>query len=312
MGIEIISTGKYIPSLCFKNNDFTKIETSDDWIVQRTGIKTRYFEKKITTSQMAALAAKNALDNTSLDPKLIKVVIVATMTPDSFTPCCASKILDDLGIRAMAFDINVACSGFVYALNVCHGLLNEGEYGLVIGADEVSKLLDFTDRRSCILFGDGAGAAIIKKCDSYSKFYAMSKTDTNYILNAGGLSQIKYGNTLHNFKLQMKGQDVFRFALEAFDDCFNNLEKNNISIDDIDLFIPHQANYRIICSVARKHNIDLERFYINLDKYGNTSSASVGIALDEAIRGGVLKKNMKVLLIGFGSGLSWGYSLFKY
>ncbi len=312
MGIEIVSTGRHIPSLCYKNTDFTKIETSDEWIVQRTGIKTRYFEKKLTTSQMAVSAAKNAFENTDLDPCLIKVVIVATMTPDSFTPCCASKILDELGIRAMAFDINVACSGFVYALNVCQGLLNEGEYGLVIGADEVSKLLDFKDRRSCVLFGDGAGAAIIKKSDNYSRFYAMSKTDTNCILNAAGLSQIKFGNTLHNFKLQMKGQDVFRFALEAFDDCFKDLNNNNVSLDDIDLFIPHQANFRIICSVARKHNIDLDRFYLNLDKYGNTSSASVGIALDEAIRSGTLKKGMKVLLVGFGSGLSWGYSLFKY
>lgn len=311
MGIKIISTGSTHPAKCVKNDDFTRIETSDEWIYSRTGIKQRYFASEETTSSMAIEAGKKALEDGNINPDDIKIVIVATMTPDSFTPAVASKILAPLGINnAMAFDMNVACAGFVYALNVASGLLNDG-YALVIGSECVSKILDMDDRTTCVLFGDGSGAVVLAKSDNKSLFYSKSKTDIDNILEATGLSQITDEKELTNFKLKMNGQEVFKFALEAFSDCFNDLENKSINIDEIDLIIPHQANRRIIQSVIRRFNIDESKFYINLENYGNTSSASIAIALDEARRENKIKKGMKILLIGFGSGLSWGYCLLE-
>lgn len=311
MGIKILGTGSSIPKFKMKNDDFTKIETSDEWIYTRTGIKERHFVKNEKTSDLAYDAAKKAISDAKIDVSKIKYVICATMTPDTFTPTVASKILSRLGIQAMAFDMNVACSGFVYALNVGYHMLKNDECALIIGAESVSKLLDFQDRSSCVLFGDGAGAAVITKDDSISLFYANSKTDENEILNANGLSQIKTGKTLKDFKLTMNGKEVFKFALESFKDSFNELEKNGVKPSDIDLIIPHQANKRIIESVAKKNQIEMDKFYLNLHKYGNTSSASVAIALDEARKDNTLKPGMKTLLVGFGSGLAWGYCLIE-
>lgn len=309
MGIRIISTGSKVPSFRVGNNDFTRIETSDEWIYSRTGIKQRYFAKDETTSSLAIAAAKKAIDKKGINPNDIKIVIVATMTADSFTPAVASKILSPLGIRnAMAFDINVACSGFVYALNIAAKLITEG-FALVIGSECVSKLLDMDDRSTCVLFGDGAGAVIIEKSDKEALFYASSKTDNAKILEAKGLSSITDEKELTDFKLKMNGTEVFKFALDAFNTCFEDLKKYNINISDIDLIIPHQANKRIIQSVARRFMIDENKFYLNLEKYGNTSSASIAIALDEAYP--ILKEGMKILLVGFGSGLSWGYCLLE-
>ncbi len=309
MGIRIISTGSSHPKLRVTNNDFTRIETSDEWIYTRTGIKQRYFAKDETTSSLAIEAGLKAINKANINPNDINLVIVATMTPDSFTPAVASKILAPLGIKqAMAFDMNVACAGFVYALNTASSLINDG-YALVIGSECVSKLLDMDDRTTCVLFGDGAGAVLIEKSKNKSLFYASSKTDENHILESHGLSSITEEKELKDFKLKMNGTEVFKFALDAFNDCFIELNKFNINIDDINLIIPHQANKRIIQSVMRRFSIDEDKFYLNLESYGNTSSASIAIALDEAFPN--LKKGMKILLIGFGSGLSWGYCLLE-
>lgn len=308
MSIKILGTGSCHPKNIVTNNDFKKIETSDEWIYSRTGIKSRYIAKDETTSFLAIEAAKKAIEASKIDVDKIGLVICATITPDCFTPCVASTILKPLGInRAMAFDINVACSGFVYGLNIASSLLKDGEYALVIGGECMSKILDFNDRSSCVLFGDGAGAVVLEKSNNKCFFYANSKTDQNQILKAEGLKNVRTGHTMRNFKLQMKGQDVFKFALESFDDCFKNMEINNLNLNDVDLIIPHQANKRIIMSVARRHEINEEKFYLNLEKYGNTSAGSIAIALDEAMRDGSIKPGMKVLLVGFGAGLSWGY-----
>lgn len=308
MGIKILGTGSCHPKTIVTNNDFKKIETSDEWIYSRTGIKSRYIAKSETTSSLAIEAAKKAILASNVDVNKIGLVICATITPDSFTPCVASRILKPLGInRAMAFDINVACSGFVYALNIASSLIKDDEYALVIGGECMSKLLDFNDRSSCVLFGDGAGAVVLEKSNNECYFYANSKTDENEILKADSLKNVRTGHTIRNFKLQMKGQDVFKFALESFDDCFKDMKVKNLSLDDVDLIIPHQANKRIILSVARRHEINEDKFYLNLEKYGNTSAGSIAIALDEAIRDGSIKVGNKVLLVGFGAGLSWGY-----
>lgn len=306
MGINILGSGKAVPNKRMFNNDFTEIETSDEWIYSRTGIKSRFILTNETNYDLALVAAKKAITNSNINPSLIKVVIVATMTPDQFTPATASKILKPLGItNAMAFDINVACSGFVYALNVGYRLLNDEDVCLVVASERVSSLLDFKDRSTCVLFGDGAGALLFKRNDKEALFYGKSKTDEANILFSGGL------NNLADYKLKMKGPDVFRFALEAIKDCFNELQNKGIDLNDIDLIIPHQANKRIIESVAKKNNIPIDKFYLNLEKYGNTSAASCAIALSEAIDSNMLKKGMKVLLIAFGSGLSWGYVYFE-
>ena len=307
MGIKIVSTGSAHPLKRITNNDFTKVETSDEWITSRTGIKQRYFAETETTVSLAIEAGNKAIKDSGINPNEIKLVIVATMTPDSFTPTVASKVLESLGIAmAMAFDMNVACSGFVYAINVAASLLQTG-YALVIGAECISKILDMKDRNTCVLFGDGAGALLLSKSDNMSMFYSNSKTDSSNIIEAHGLSQIKEENVLTNFKLQMNGPEVFKFAIEAFHDCIDDLNIKGIKIDDIDLFIPHQANKRIIQSVAKRLGIEEAKFYLNLEEYGNTSAASIGIALDQAKKNGFLKKGMKILLVGFGSGLAWGY-----
>lgn len=308
MGIKILGTGSSHPKNKVTNFDFKKIETSDEWIYSRTGIKSRYIAKEETTSSLALEASRLAILESNIDVNKIKLVICATMTPDSFTPCVSSKILSKLGIcNAMAFDINVACSGFVYALNIAEAMLKDDMYALVIGGECVSKLLDFNERSTCVLFGDGAGAVILEKSNNNCFFYAKSKTDEDNILEAQGLSQIKTSHTLHNFKLQMKGTDVFKFALSSFEDCFEDLKMKSIHLEDIDLIIPHQANKRIIMSVARRYGIREDLFYLNLENYGNTSAASIAIALDEARKEGRIKSGMKILFVGFGSGLSWGY-----
>ena len=309
MGIKILGTGSSHPSKKITNFDFINIETSDEWIYSRTGIKSRYISTGESTSSLAQKACKEALTKANVQPNKIKLLICATMTPDGFTPCVASSILNELGIeKAMAFDINVACSGFVYALNIANSLLNVGEYALVVGAETLSKVLDFNDRNTCVLFGDGAGSVVIQKDTSDAVFYANSKTDIERILYANGLAN-SVNNQICDYKLKMNGKEVFKFALDSFADCFSDLCSKNISLDDIDLIIPHQANKRIILSACKKYNLSEEKFYLNLENYGNTSAASIAIALDEARKNGKLIEGMKVLLIGFGSGLSWGYCL---
>lgn len=306
MGFKIISTGLAHPQKVVTNNDFSHIETSDEWISSRTGIRQRYFCTDETTKSLAKEATIKAFQGLDIDKNRVKLLIVATMTPDNFTPSVASSILSDLDIEAMAFDINVACSGFVYALRIAHELIKDDELALIIGAESISKMLDFNDRTTCVLFGDGAGAVLLEKNQDSFLAYSMSKSDSKKILYANGLATANEGK-LEKCYLNMVGSEVFRFAIDAFDDCFKHLTNEGILLQDIDLIIPHQANKRIIEHVAKKFRIDFNKFYLNLDKYGNTSAASIPIAVDEALKDGSLKSGQKILLIGFGSGLAWGY-----
>lgn len=316
--LQIRGVGHYTPNTCISNDDLSKImDTSDEWITQRTGIKTRYVSSDDDTSVLAFEAAKKALANANIKKEEIDLIICATITPDDFTPSVACKLLKYFGIdNIMALDINAACSGFVYALNVASSLLeaNNQKYALVVGCEKLSKLMDYTDRSTSILFGDGAGACVISSEGFDTKFYCKAKGDTNNVLYANGITGNKpLNNSLcTNYYLKMNGQEVYRFALEALDDAIKNiLDKNNMTMDDIDFIIPHQANIRIIESVRKKLSIPSEKLLINLDKYGNTSAASIPLSLSEAYEQKKIKKGDNVLLVGFGAGLTWASTIIK-
>lgn len=318
MKLDIVGLGYALADKVVSNNDLSEImDTSDEWISQRTGIGERRYSS-VNTSLLALNAAKAAIKNAGIDVSEIDLVICATITPDRITPSVSCMILNDLGIKeAMAFDVNAACSGYIYALNTAAALLeaNNFKYALVIGAEVLSKIVDFTDRSTAILFGDGAGAAVIKAQNNNASFICHAKTDVNNVLYANGITMndLYKNSTMADYYLKMNGQEVYKFAITSCENIITEiLEKANLTIDDISLVIPHQANARIIASFAKKLKIEDNKIYINLDKYGNTSAASVAIALAEAHEKGLIKKGDKLLLVGFGAGLTWAATIIEY
>lgn len=312
-------SGYYVPKLIIHNNDFQEIiDTNDEWIKTRTGINTRHFSNDETSLEIAYKASINAIEDSKIDKEEIDLIIVATITGDNITPSTACMLQEKLGLnnsKIMAFDLNAACSGFVYALHVGSSLIDSNNFkcGLIVGVDLLSKILDFSDRSTSVLFGDGAGAFIIKKDQTSKYFYSRSKGDSNSLYCKGLSIREKFGNQNNeNLFLKMNGQEVFRFAVESLNDVIDNLlSLSNDNEEDIDLIIPHQANLRIINNVIKSRNLDLNKFYLNLDKYGNTSAASIAIAFAEAKEKNIIHKNMKIMLIGFGAGLTWAGAYFK-
>lgn len=301
-GLRIVGAGHYTPANVVTNDDLSKIvDTNDEWISSRTGIRKRHFITDEKNQDMAIAAAKMALDNAGIDKSELGVCIVATVRPDNFTPsvsCMVQKYLE-LPNDMPCFDINAACSGFMYGIQIARGLLIQSgkKYGLVIGSEVLSKMLDMTDRGSCILFGDGAGAAVIELADN--KYYS--------VLGTKGHEEAIVCSADAGEHLSMLGSDVFKFAVSTVPKTINQLlDMAGLTADDIDLFICHQANLRIIESVAKKVKQSLDKFYVNLDEYGNTSSASIPIALSEMNQKGIIKPGMKTICVGFGSGLTWG------
>lgn len=299
--------------LTVTNEDISKlVDTSDEWITSRTGIKSRYISRQENTSDLGLAAAKMAIEDAGIDQREIGLIIVATMTPDNFTPSTACLIQQKLGLsdcEVTAFDLNAACSGFIYAFKTALALLPEHKKALVIGAETLSKLIDWTDRSTCILFGDGAGAVVLdREKRSCADFYTRSCGDEKQVLTAGGISMNPLSNPPKDYSyLKMDGQEVFRFAVNAIADAaMKVLDKNNLSMEDVDLIIPHQANIRIISAAARRLGVPESKFFTNLQNYGNTSAASVAIALAQCRQEGRLKKGMKILLVGFGAGLTYG------
>ena len=319
--MRIIGTGSYAPLTALNNDDISKfVETDDEWITQRTGIKNRHISNGENTSDLAYEASLKAIKKAGISPSQIDLIIVATLSADFFMPSVANIVQKKLNIKnAMSFDINAACSGFVYSLNIAKGLMDSGKfkYALVIGAEVLSKLTDWTDRNTCVLFGDGAGAVVLEHLNDTHLLYSncTAQPDTNNVLYAGGLPVINplVKQEPENYYMAMNGQEVFRFAVDVITDSINTLlEETKIPLNDIDYIVCHQANHRIIKKVAKDFNLNESIFYVNLEEYGNTSAASIPLALDEMSQKGLLKQDMKIILVGFGAGLTWGSVLIKW
>ena len=302
--MKFLSTGSFVPPRRMTNQDFEKIvDTSDQWIVERTGIHARHVAEEETTLTMAMAAAKQAMEG--VDPSAICLVLVATFTPDQATPSVASQLQQALGLpeEVLAYDINAACSGFLFALLTAERLLEAmpGKCALLVGAEKVSGRLDYTDRGTCILFGDGAGAAVVQ-ADGRPTWadYGNPSNGSAIYTDEKGL-------------LRMEGRQVYQFAVRTVTQSIRNvLEKAGLEPGQLDHVVCHQANHRIIEAVARHLGAPMELFFENLGEYGNTSAASIPLALDEMHRNGMLKSGQRVLLEGFGSGLSWGSYLFEW
>lgn len=304
-GLHIVGIGHYTPDNVVTNDDLSKIvDTSDEWISSRTGIRRRHFVDKEKNQDIAIEAAKMAIADAGIDKNDIGVCIVATIRPDNLTPsvaCMVQRILE-LPNNIPCFDINAACSGFMYGINIARGMLFQSskKYALVIGSEVLSKVLDMTDRGTCILFGDGAGAAIIELSDSNRYYSVLGSQGDDDILHCTN------DNDVDRY-VRMQGSDVFKFAVSTVPKTvFDLLDMAGLEADDIDVYVCHQANKRIIESVARKCKLSMDKFFINLDEYGNTSSASIPIALSEMNNRGMLKPGMKIICVGFGGGLTWG------
>jgi 3-oxoacyl-[acyl-carrier-protein] synthase-3 len=315
-GITIYGTGSAVPENCLTNQDLTQmVDTSDEWITSRTGIKNRYISKSETTTSLATEAGKKALENSGIDPNEIGLLIVATFTPDNFTPSVACMVQRGLGLNhipMMAFDINAACSGFIYALTAASAMLAampNCKYGLVIGSEVVSRVIDYKDRGTCILFGDGAGAVIVgRRENSRLLSYLDSKGDDDILCakNAEGLK----GSPK---PLSMNGREVYQFAVEIIPESINSvLDRSGCSLKDVRYVICHQANERIIAAAENRLGAQPGQFVRNIEKYGNTSAASIPILLDELNRDNKLNRGDKIILVGFGGGLTWGAVMFEW
>lgn len=317
----ITGIGKYLPDNIVTNDMFTKIiDTSDEWITSRTGIKERRISVSENNSVLALNAARAALENASVSAEEIDLIICATMTPDAYFPSTAAIVQGIIGAKkATAFDVSAACSGFVFALNIATQMIRAGQHkkALVLGSEMVSKLLDWSDRSTCVLFGDGAGAAVLEESDDEGVIYSVTGTDgsrPDILLSWALPPSNPFGEREEKSRfIKMDGREVFKFATRVIPEIIDNiLSANSLSIDDIAYIVPHQANYRIIESAAERFNIGTDRFYMNLDKCGNTSAASIPIALAEMNDKGLLKKGDYIIIAGFGGGLTWGGSLIRW
>lgn len=320
MTTKIIGTGSYAPEQIVTNDDLAQImETSDEWIQSRTGIRERRIGVHMGTSQMAAKAAEAALENAGVLPEELDIIILATSSGDHCFPSGACEVQTAIGaVHAVAFDVSAACSGFIFALNTIHSFFKAGIYktGLVIGADAMSKLTDWTDRGTSVLFGDGAGAVVVKAEDTGILHMVMgSDGRKGHVLACGS-------RTSENFLtkkspelgyITMDGQEVFKFAVKKVPEAVKQLlEESFTDIDEIKYFIMHQANYRIFESIGKRLNVSIERMPMNIDRYGNTSGASIPLLLDEMNREGKLQRGDKLVFAGFGAGLTWGATLIEW
>ena len=316
--------GAYVPEKILTNFDLEKtVDTTDEWIRTRTGIRERRIAAKgQKASDLGFLAGKEALHDAGLDPEALDLIIVATITPDMFFPSTACAIQHQLGAKCGAFDMAAACSGFPYALSVADSLIRSGSYQniLVIGSEVLSRFIDWKDRSTCVLFGDGAGAAVISsKTEGHEVIASTLGSDGSQgdILKipAGGSANPPTEETLKQglHFLKMEGSEVFKVAVRTMDLAVREvLEKAGLGIQNIDILIPHQANKRILQAVAERLDLPEEKVYINVDKYGNMSSASTIVALYEAVKCGKIKKGDCVVLVAFGGGLTWGATVLKW
>ncbi|MEP9412456.1 MAG: ketoacyl-ACP synthase III [Candidatus Brocadia sp.] len=322
---SITGIGSYLPGKVLTNYDLEKmVDTSDDWIIQRTGIKERRIvENGQITSDLATQASLRAMEDAGVSPKDIDMIITSTITPDHIFPSTSCFIQQKIGAsRASAFDILAACAGFIYAMSIGQSFVNSGamETVLVVGAECLSKITDYTDRTTCVLFGDGAGAVIIQKsCTKHeilSTSLAADGSQSDILIMPGGGA--KNPASLESVQqrthyIQFKGKEVFKLAINNITNMIiDTVNRNGLSLEDIDLIIPHQSNLRIIEATMEKLGLPMEKAFVNIDKYGNTSSASIPIAIDEASKEGRLSRGDIVMLVAFGGGLTWGSSVIRW
>ncbi len=323
--VVIAGTGRFLPERILTNHDLEEmVETSDEWIVTRTGIRERRIAGEgVATSHLGTEAARRALEAAKVDPAEVEMIIVATITPDMVFPATACLVQDRIGAPGAAcFDLEAACSGFVYGLDVGAQFIATESMDtiLVIAAEKISAIVDWNDRGTCVLFGDGAGAAVLRPAEKGSPSLGILATCLGSDGGQADILKLPGGGSLHPASeetvrkgmhyLQMAGRGVFRQAIQAMAQAAENvLEKTGLDVDDIDWVIPHQANIRIIQAISDKLGIPLDRFYNNVDRYGNMSAATVPVALDEAVREGRIRTGDLVLFLVFGGGLTWGATL---
>ncbi len=322
---SIIGTGSYVPEKVLTNADLEKIvETSDEWIQTRTGIRERRVAGlEQPTSELAANAARSALENAGVSADEVDLIICATVTPDMFFPSTACFVQTKIGaVNAACFDISAACSGFLFGIETARQFIATGTYDtiLVIGADKLSGIVDWTDRNTCVLFGDGAGAAVLQHREGSRGILATSMgsngnlSEILYIPGGGSACPVTAENSATKpATIRMNGRETYKQAVTAMVNAsVQVLGDAGISINEIACFIPHQANLRIIEAIASRLSVAMDRFHINLDRYGNTSAAAVAIALDEAAREGRFKRGDKILMVVFGGGLTWASTIVEW
>jgi 3-oxoacyl-[acyl-carrier-protein] synthase III len=327
MSITIRGTGSYLPPRVLHNRDLEKIlETTDEWISQRTGVRERRIaEPDVTASDLDLEASKAALEMAQFPKENLPLIIMATITPDTHCPAGANWLQAKLGAdQAVTFDVTAACSGFIFALNVAEQYLKAGSFNnvLVVAAEVMTRTLNWKDRSTAILWGDGAGAVLLSNTGGSSlilstHIHTDGANGSNLLMPGGGskttpISHESVDKDLHTLKMIEASASV-RVAVKHFaDSCIEAVEANGVSIEEVDWIIPHQANLRMLQSVAKRLDVAFEKFYITVHKYGNISSASVAIALDEAVRTGAIQKGHLVLLTAFGGGLTWGSALIRW
>lgn len=307
--IKILGTGAYLPENVVTNDDLTKlVDTSDEWIMQRVGVKERRISTGETAASFAVKAAKEALLDANMDAKDIDLIIAATISSETRCPTVAGSVQKEIGATCPAFDVNSACSGFLFALDTAVSFIARGTAKniLVIGSERLSKIVDWTDRGTCVIFGDGAGAFVVGPGDGYlsSLLYTSGGNEVIEIPSFSGSSPFYKGEVKHPY-IFMDGQETFKFAVNKIvEDIKYVTEKASLTLEDINYVVTHQANIRIIDFAAKRLKMPKEKFVVNIDKYGNTSSASVAIAFDELAKSGKLKKGDKIVMSAFGGGLS--------
>ncbi len=320
----IVGTGSYVPERILSNADLEKmVDTSEQWIIERTGIRERRIAAEDeATSDMAAIAAQRACADGNIDPTEIDLIIVCTVTPDQPFPSTASMIQGRIGaVNAGAFDLQAACAGFIYGLSVAASMISTGMHRrvLLIGADTLTRYVDYTDRKTCILFGDGAGAVVLAASDEdrgimHYRLHADGEHSQVICLPAGGSRLPASVETLaaRQHYIQVEGRRVFKFATNAFVNLTRDAMKAcGLSVDDVALLVPHQVNARIIEAAIRRLDFPREKCFVNIDRYGNTSAASIPIALDEACREKRIVRDDTIITMGFGAGLTWGATVLK-
>jgi len=318
---RIVGTGSYLPEKILTNHDLEKIvETTDQWIVERTGIRERHIAAENESScDMAEKAARRAIEAAGIAPTDLELIIVATTTPDQIFPSTACLLQDRLGIHGCAaFDVQAVCTGFIYALGIADKFIRSGttRHALIVGSEALSRLIDWKDRSTCVLFGDGAGAVVVSAADQAGILSSHLHADGQYkdllavpVGISKGYDKLIRGEAY----VQMSGSEVFKVAVTTLGRIVDEtLEANGMQKSDVDWLVPHQANVRIIAATAKKLNMPMERVVLTVERHGNTSAASIPLAFDEAVRDGRIKRGDVVLMEAFGGGFTWGSVLLRY